>query len=102
MQRGGTRRDRAVATRLRGLWPRSAAALREAERLYTEALAEYRAEKDEASEAIVLNDLGSVAQAQKAYDRAEGYYHQALAIDERRGDKPTFRTSNNAKFVAKL
>jgi tetratricopeptide (TPR) repeat protein len=76
-ERGGTRRDQAVATRLRGLVAESRgdlADLDDVERLYTDALAVFR-------------DLGELAWERRAYDRAEAYYREALAIDEKRGDK---------------
>lgn len=86
-ERGGARRDRAVATRLRGVIAEQRDDLDEAERLYTEALVAYRELGDEGSVAIVLSDLGGVARKRGGYDRAEEYYQEALAIDEKRGDK---------------
>ncbi len=86
-ERGGTRRDRAFAARMRGLIARQRKDTTEAERLYTEALAAYRDLGEEDDQAVVLNDLGGVAQARKDYARAEGYYRAALAIDEKLGKK---------------
>lgn len=87
MQRGGGRRDQAVALRLRGLVARQGGELAEAERLYTEALTAHRELKSADGEATVLNDLGALARQRKAYDRAEGYYRQALAIAEQQNDR---------------
>ncbi|BAY32471.1 hypothetical protein NIES2107_43600 [Nostoc carneum NIES-2107] len=87
MERGGSRRDKAVAIRLQGVIAEQRQNWTEAERLYQEALAIYRELGEEENEAIALNDLGGVAQSQGQYDRAESYYKQALAIDEKRGDK---------------
>ena len=47
------------------------------------ALAEYRVLGDETNEAIVLNDLGKLLREQSIYDRAEGYYREALALAEK-------------------
>jgi len=81
MERGGSRRDKAVAIRLQGNIAQQRQNWAEAERLYQEALAIYRELGDEEVEATALNDLGIVAQTQKQYDRAESYYKQALAIE---------------------
>jgi tetratricopeptide (TPR) repeat protein len=86
-ERGGTRRDQAAATQMRGLVTRQRGDLDEAERLLAEALAAYRDLGAEGIPAIVLNDLGDVARERHGYDRAEGYYREALSIDEKRGHK---------------
>ncbi len=86
-ERGGNRRDRAVAAALRGLVARQREDYPEAERLFTEALTAYRDLGAESDQAIVLNDLAGVARARKDYARAEGYYCEALALAEKRGDK---------------
>jgi tetratricopeptide (TPR) repeat protein len=101
MEQGGTRRDQAAATRMRGTVAEQRGDLDEAQRLYTEALAAYRDLGEEADQASVLNDLGGVARGRKDYDRAEGYYGQALAIDEKRGDKEGQATrSSNLGLLA--
>lgn len=87
MERGGSRRDRAVAARMQGLVAKQRKDYAKAEQHYQEAIAAYRELKNEEDEGIVLNDLGDVAQSQQQYDRAETYYQQALAIAEKLGDK---------------
>ena len=87
MERGGNRRDKAVAIQLQGVIARQRQDWAEAERLYQKALAIYRELGDEECEAIALNDLGGVARSQGDYDRAESYYKQALAINEKLGNK---------------
>ncbi len=87
IERGGSRRDKAVAIRLQGVIAQQRKDGAEAERLYQEALAIYRELKDEKCEAIALNDLGGVMRSQRQYDHAESYYKEALAIEEKRGDK---------------
>lgn len=82
MQRGGDRRDQAVAAQMRGQVAGQREDLAEAERLYTEALNAYRGLKDMQCEAIALNALGGIACAREAYGRAKDYYRQALAIAE--------------------
>jgi tetratricopeptide (TPR) repeat protein len=95
MERAGGRRDRATATRLRGLVAQQREDYAEAERFYAEALAAYRDLGEEVDVAVVLNDLGEVAHAQRHYDRAEGYYREALAIDEKRGHEEHQATRHN-------
>ena len=85
MERGGTRRDRAAATHLRGLVAQQKRDFVEAERLMNEFLSERRALGEETDEAIVLNALGELMQEQKAYERAEEYYRQALALADKVG-----------------
>ncbi|PZV11299.1 MAG: NB-ARC domain-containing protein [Leptolyngbya sp.] len=87
MERGGNRRDRAVAIRLQGVVAEQRRDWTEAERCYQEAVAAYRELGDEQAEAIALNDLGTVARQQQQYDRAETYYQQALTIAEKMGNK---------------
>ena len=87
MERGGSRRDKAIAIRLQGVIARQRQDWAEAERLYQKALAIYRELGDEECEAIALNDLGGVARSQGQYDRAESYYKQALAINEKLENK---------------
>lgn len=87
MERGGSRRERAVATHLRGLVAQQRGDLDEAGRLLTEALAAYRDLGEESDQAIVLNDLAGVARERKDYARADQLYRQALAIDEKIGNK---------------
>jgi tetratricopeptide (TPR) repeat protein len=89
MERGGNRRDKAIAIQLQGLIAEQRQNYAEAERLYQDALAIYRELGKEADEAIVLNDLGDVARSQRHYDRAESYYKQALAIAKKLGLKKT-------------
>ncbi len=86
-ERGGSRRDQAFATRMRGLAARQCSDLDKAERLLTEALAAYHDLRAKANQAIVLNDLGGVTRALQDYDRAEGYYRDALALAEKVGNK---------------
>ncbi|BAY24924.1 hypothetical protein NIES2100_47230 [Calothrix sp. NIES-2100] len=92
MERGGSRRDQAVAIRFQGLIAEQRQNWAEAERLYQEALAIYRELGKEQDEAIALNDLGRVARLQGQYDRAESYYKQGLAIPEKLGHKETQAT----------
>jgi len=87
MERGGNRRDRAVAIQLQGQVANQRRDWAEAERCYQEAVAAYRELGDETAEANTLSDLGDVAYQQRQYDRAETYYQQALAIAEKIGDK---------------
>ncbi|MEH2455110.1 tetratricopeptide repeat protein [Nostoc sp.] len=87
MERGGSRRDKAVAIQLQGNIAAQRKDWAEAERLYQEALAIYRELEDEKVEAIALNNLGGVALSRGQYDRAESYYKQALAIEEKLGNK---------------
>ncbi len=88
MEQAGNRRDRAVATHLRGLVARQRGDPDEAERCYREALAAYRELGERADEAIVLNDLAGLMRAErKEYDQAESLYRAALEIDRQRGDK---------------
>jgi len=101
MERSGGRRDRAVATQLRGLVARQQQDYAEAERLYQEALAAFRDLGEEANVAMVLNNLGGVARVQKQYDRAEGYYRQALALAEKLGNKePQAYITDNLGLLA--
>jgi len=87
MERGGSRRDRAVAAHMQGLVANQCQDWTRAEQHYQEALAIDRELRNERDIAIGLNSLGEVARQQKQYDRAEKYYQQALAIDEKRGYK---------------
>ncbi|MEH2184492.1 tetratricopeptide repeat protein [Nostoc sp.] len=87
MERGGSRRDKAIAIRLQGLIAEQRKDWAEAERLHQEALAIYRELEKEDDGAIALNDLGKVAHLQGHYDRAESYYKQALAIAKKLGLK---------------
>ncbi|MBW4563262.1 MAG: tetratricopeptide repeat protein [Mojavia pulchra JT2-VF2] len=87
MERGVSRRDRAIAIRFQGIIADQRQNWAEAERLYQEALAIYRELGEEKDEAIALNDLGLVARSQGQYNHAESYYKQALAIEEKLGDK---------------
>jgi tetratricopeptide (TPR) repeat protein len=86
-ERGGRHRDRAVATRLRGLLAEQRGDLDEAERLGREALAAHRNLKGQDDEAIILSDLGELARQRQNYDRAEAYYRQALDLAEKLGNK---------------
>ena len=87
MERGGSRQDKAIAIRLKGLIAEQRQDWAKAERLYQETLAIFQELKDEEFEAIALNNLGGVARSQKQYERAESYYKQALAIEEKLGNK---------------
>ncbi|NLG42239.1 MAG: ATP-binding protein [Phycisphaerae bacterium] len=86
-ERGGSRRERAFGSRLRGVAAEQRQDYAAAERLYAEALAAYRNLGAEADQAMVLNDLGGVAWARKDYVRAETYYREALALAEKLGNK---------------
>ncbi|ARV62797.1 NB-ARC domain-containing protein [Nostocales cyanobacterium HT-58-2] len=92
MERGGNRRDKAVAIQFQGQIAQQRQDYAEAERLSQDALAIYRELGDEEVEAITLNDLGNVAQSQGHYDQAESYFKQALAIDEKLGNKEFIAT----------
>lgn len=87
MERGGTPRDRAIATRLRGLVAEQRGDLEGAERIYTEALEECRTLGRKADEASILNDLAEVCFRRRDYEHAEKHYRQALALAEEMGDK---------------
>lgn len=91
-ERGGTRRDQAFATRMRGMVAQQRGDLDEAERLLTEALTAHRDLGEETSQAIVLNDLGALTRERQDYDRAEGYYREALKIHEKLGET-TYKTT---------
>ena len=86
-ERGGSRRDRASAIRLRGVIAEQKGDLDEAERLYKQALAEYRSLGEEKGVSIVLNDLGGIYRRRKDYDAAEKAYREALEIGRKIGDK---------------
>ena len=87
MERGGNRRDKAVAIQLQGQIAEQHQDWAEAERLYQDVLAIDRELGNEADVAIDLNDLGGVALSQGHSDRAESYFKQALAIEEKLGNK---------------
>ena len=87
MERGGSRRDKAIAIELQGNIARQRNNLPEAERLYQEALAIYRELEDEEREANTFDNFGRVARSQGNYDRAEFYYKQALLIQEKLENK---------------
>ena len=87
MERGGNRRDKAVAIHLQGMIAEQHQDWTEAERLYQDILAIDRELGNETDVAITLNDLGSVARSQGQYDRAESYYKQALTIAKKLGLK---------------
>ena len=85
MERGGSRRDRAIATRMQGLVAEQRRDWTEAEQCYQETLTVFRELGEEQNEAIALNWLGAIARQQKQYDRAETYYQQGLKISEKIG-----------------
>jgi len=87
MERGGSRRDRAIAIQLQGLVAKQRRDWAEAERCYQEVLAIDRELGNESDVTIDLNDLGGIARQQQQYDRAETYYQQALAIAEKLNNK---------------
>jgi tetratricopeptide (TPR) repeat protein len=87
VERGGSRRDKAVATRLQGVIAEQRRDYAEAERLYQEALAIYRELGEDQDETLALNDLGGVARSQGNYALAESYFKQALAIAQKLGKK---------------
>lgn len=87
MTRGGNRHDRSVARHLGGIVARECGNLTEAKRLLTEAISEYQTLKEEADEAIALNDLGIVADKLENYDDAEDFYRQSIEINQKRGEE---------------
>ncbi len=86
-EQSGNRRDGVIATRLCGLVAEQRGDLKEAERLFTQALTACRELGEESDEASLLNDLGEIYKHQHDFANAEVYYQQALAIAERRDDK---------------
>ncbi|MEH2191894.1 MAG: tetratricopeptide repeat protein [Nostoc sp.] len=96
MERGGSRRDKAVAIQLQGNIASQRKNWIEAERFHQETLAIYRELEDEECEALALNDLGSAARSQGQYDRAESYFKEALAIAIKLGlkDQETYLSGN--------
>ena len=86
-ERSGNRRDGVIATRLCGLVAEQRSDLKEAERLFTQALAACRELGEESDEASLLNDLGEIYKHQHDFANAERYYRQALTIAEKRDDK---------------
>jgi len=87
IERGGSRRDRASATRMQGLVASQRKDWKKAEQYYQEAVAAYREFGNKNDEGSVLNSLGEAARKQQQYDRAETYYQQALAITKKLGYK---------------
>jgi tetratricopeptide (TPR) repeat protein len=88
MERGGGHRERAYATRMRGLLAERRGDLAEAERLWNDALTTFRDLDDEAAQSTVLGELGSIARQREEYDRAEAFYQQSLALLGKNGYKP--------------
>jgi hypothetical protein len=78
--RGGSKREQATATQMRGLvaWQRKD--YDEAERLLQEALAVWHDWGLDSDVAIVLNSLGGLAHAREDYDAAERCYLEALDL----------------------
>lgn len=87
VERGGSRRDKGVATWLQGVIAEQRRDYPEAERLYQEALAIYRELGNEEDETTVINNLGTVARSQGNYALAESYYKQGWAIAQKLGNK---------------
>jgi tetratricopeptide (TPR) repeat protein len=87
MERGGSRRDRATASRMQGLVASQRKEWKKAEQHYLEAVVAYRELGEKTDEGNILFDLGEVARDQQQYDHAETYYQQALVIHEKLGNK---------------
>jgi tetratricopeptide (TPR) repeat protein len=87
MEQGGNRRDRAIATRLCGLVSEQRGDLKEAERLYLQALTVAREFGEESDAASILNDLGEICKLRRELDSADSYYRQAFDIAEKISDK---------------
>ena len=68
MERGGSRRDRAVASQKKGLVAHQRKDWKKAEQYYQEAVAAHRELGDEEMEGLVLNALGEVARMQQQYN----------------------------------
>lgn len=82
----GSKLEIAAGTRMRGLVTAKRGDYEAAERLYKDALSIYRDIGDEAVSAV-LNDLGRLEYLRNQHDAAEGYYREALAMDERNKNK---------------
>jgi tetratricopeptide (TPR) repeat protein len=85
--RGGSKREQAFATRMRGVVAEQRKDYAEAERLYQEVLAIWRDWGLDEDVAIALNDLGDLAHVREDYDAAERYYRQALDLARKIDDK---------------
>lgn len=80
---GGSKREQATGTQMRGLVAELQRDYATAERMYRDALVIYRSlEADSRPVASVLNNLGNLEHARKQYDVAEQYYREALTLAE--------------------
>jgi len=78
--RGGSKREQATATYMRGQVAQQRKDYDQAERLFQETLAVWRGLGLDEDVAIVLNSLGGLAHARQDYDAAERYYREALEL----------------------
>jgi tetratricopeptide (TPR) repeat protein len=85
--RGGSKREQAAATRMRGLVARQREDYDQAEQLFQDALAIYRDLGLDRSVEVILGDLGTLARKRKEYDAAERYYREALDLARKIDDK---------------
>jgi tetratricopeptide (TPR) repeat protein len=85
--RGGTRRDWAVATSLRGQIALQRGDLDEAEQCGLEALAAFRDLGARRDQAVLLNDLGSIARKKHNPKRAQHFFRQGLELASQLNDK---------------
>jgi tetratricopeptide (TPR) repeat protein len=85
--RGGSKREQATATRMRGLVAEQRENYDQAERLYQDALAFWRDSGSDEHVAMVLNDLGGLARSRQEYGAAERYYREALDLARKIDDK---------------
>jgi tetratricopeptide (TPR) repeat protein len=85
--RGGTRRDWAVATSLRGQIALQRGDLDEAEQCGLEALTAFRDLGARRDQAVLLNDLGSIARKKHDVKRAQRFFRQGLDLASQLNDK---------------
>jgi tetratricopeptide (TPR) repeat protein len=83
---GGSKREQALGTHLRGVVAQQRKDYPAAEKHYQDALDTYRDLGQDRDISIVLNDLGELMQAQENYPAAEDYYRQALALAQKLND----------------
>lgn len=85
--RGGTRRDWAVATSLRGQIALQRGDLDEAEQCGLEALAAFRDLGARRDQAVLLNDLGSIARKKHDAKHAQHFFRQGFELASQLNDK---------------
>ena len=85
--RGGSKYEQAVAKRVRGMVAEQENQIDLAEKLYLEAQATFSELNYNDGVASMLASLGGLEYLRQNYDRAEGYFRQALALDESNNSK---------------